>query len=93
MTFTFELHLLPALNALLSNIPVWNVVLTKSNFFSVSFVSFLFYQKDTNDTEKKLPLVKTTLPTGVFDSKALSASNLSAVGNGGSYDILGRSRI
>src|SRR5437867_5695397 len=47
-------------------------------------------KKDTNDTEKKLPLVKTTLPTGVFDSKALSASNLSAVGNGDSYDILGK---
>ncbi len=47
-------------------------------------------KKDTNDTEKKLPLVKTTLPTGVFDSKALSASNLSAVENGDSYDILGK---
>jgi hypothetical protein len=47
-------------------------------------------KKDTNDTEKKLPLVKTTLPTGVFDSKELSASNLSAVGNGDSYDILGK---
>jgi hypothetical protein len=45
---------------------------------------------DTNDTEKKLPLVKTKLPTGVFESKALSASNLSAVGNGDSYDILGK---
>lgn len=47
-------------------------------------------KKDTNDSEKKLPLVKTTLPTGVFESKALSASNLSAVGNGDSYDILGK---
>jgi len=45
---------------------------------------------DTNDTEKKLPLVKSTLPTGVFEGKALSASNLSAVGNGDSYDILGK---
>jgi hypothetical protein len=47
-------------------------------------------KKDTNDSEKKLPLVKTTLPTGVFESKVLSASNLSAVGNGDSYDILGK---
>jgi hypothetical protein len=47
-------------------------------------------KKDTNDTEKKLPLVKTTLPTGVFESKVLSASNLSAVGNGDSYDVLGK---
>ena len=47
-------------------------------------------KKDTNDTEKKLPLVKTTLPTGVFESKVLSASNLSAVRNGDSYDILGK---
>jgi hypothetical protein len=47
-------------------------------------------KKDTNDSEKKLPLVKTTLPTGVFGSKVLSASNLSAVGNGDSYDILGK---
>jgi hypothetical protein len=47
-------------------------------------------KKDTNDTEKKLPLVKTTLPTGVFESKVLSTSNLSAVGNGDSYDVLGK---
>jgi len=47
-------------------------------------------KKDTNDSEKKLPLVKTTLPTGVFESKVLSASNLSAVGNGDSYDILSK---
>jgi hypothetical protein len=47
-------------------------------------------KKDTNDSEKKLPLVKTTLPTGVFESKVLTASNLSAVGNGDSYDILGK---
>jgi hypothetical protein len=47
-------------------------------------------KKDRNESEKKLPLVKTTLPTGVFESKALSASNLSAVGNGNSYDILGK---
>ena len=47
-------------------------------------------KKDTNDTEKKLPLLKTTLPTGVFESKVLSASNLSAVGNGDSYDVLGK---
>jgi len=47
-------------------------------------------KNDTNDSEKKLPLVKTTLPTGVFESKVLSASNLSAVGNGDSYDILGK---
>ena len=47
-------------------------------------------KKDTNDSEKKLPLVKTTVPTGVFESKVLSASNLSAVGNGDSYDILGK---
>ena len=39
---------------------------------------------DTNDTEKKLPFVKSTLPTGVFESKVLSASNLSAVGTGDS---------
>jgi hypothetical protein len=47
-------------------------------------------KKDTNDSKKKLPLVKTTLPAGVFESKVLSASNLSAVGNGDSYDILGK---
>jgi len=47
-------------------------------------------KKDTYDSEKKLPLVKTTLPTGVFESKVLSASNLSAVENGDSYDILGK---
>ena len=47
-------------------------------------------KKDTNDSEKKLPLVKTTVPTGVFESKVLTASNLSAVGNGDSYDILGK---
>ena len=47
-------------------------------------------KKDANDSEKKLPLVKTTLPTGVFESIVLSASNLSAVRNGDSYDILGK---
>jgi hypothetical protein len=47
-------------------------------------------KKDTNDSEKKLPLVQTTLPTGIFESKVLSASNLSVVGNGDSYDILGK---
>jgi hypothetical protein len=47
-------------------------------------------KKDTNDSEKKLALVKTTLPTGVFESKVLSANNLSTVGNGNSYDILGK---
>jgi hypothetical protein len=47
-------------------------------------------KKDTNDSKVKLPLVKTVLPTGVFESKALSASNLSAVGNRDSYDILGK---
>ena len=45
---------------------------------------------DTNVTENKLALVESTLPTGVFESKALSASNLSLVGNGDSYDILGK---
>jgi hypothetical protein len=47
-------------------------------------------KKDTNDTEKKLPLFKTRFPTGVFESKVLSASNLSAVRNRDSYDILGK---
>jgi hypothetical protein len=47
-------------------------------------------KKDTNDTERKLPLVKTTLPTGVFESKVSSVSNLSAIENGDSYDILGK---
>jgi hypothetical protein len=47
-------------------------------------------KKDTMHTEKKLPLVKTTLPSGVFESKVLSASNLSAVRNGDSYDIVGK---
>lgn len=47
-------------------------------------------KKDTNDTEKKLPLVKTTFPIGTFESKVLSASNLSVVGNGDSYDIIGK---
>jgi hypothetical protein len=45
---------------------------------------------DTNVPENKLALVESTLPTGVLKSKALSASNLNAVGNGDSYDILGR---
>jgi hypothetical protein len=47
-------------------------------------------KKDTNDPEKKMPLFKTTLPTGVVESKVLIVSNLSAVGNGDSYDILGK---
>ena len=46
-------------------------------------------KKDTNDSERKLPLVKATLPTGDFKSKVMSVSNLSAVGNGDTYDILG----
>ncbi len=45
---------------------------------------------DRNVTANKLALVKSTLPTEVFESKALSVSNLSAVGNGDSYDILGK---
>ena len=47
-------------------------------------------KKDIIDSEKKLPLVKTTLPTGVFESEVLRASNLIAAGNGDSYDILGK---
>jgi len=45
---------------------------------------------NTNNSEKSLPLIKTPYPTGIFESKVLGASNLSAVGNGDSYDILGK---
>jgi len=45
---------------------------------------------NTNNSEKILPLIKTPYPTGIFESKVLGASNLSAVGNGDSYDILGK---
>jgi hypothetical protein len=45
---------------------------------------------NTNNSDKTLPLVKTPHPTGIFESKVFSASNLSAVGNGDSYEILGK---
>ena len=45
---------------------------------------------NTNNSDKSLPLVKTPHPTGIFESKVFSASNLSAVGNGDSYQILGK---
>ncbi|HEY6949519.1 MAG TPA: hypothetical protein VI146_02830, partial [Nitrososphaeraceae archaeon] len=45
---------------------------------------------NTNNSEKMLPLVKTPHPTGIFESKLLGASNLSAVGNRDSYEILGK---
>jgi len=45
---------------------------------------------NTNNSEERLPLVKTPYPTGIFESKVLGASNLSAVGNGDSYDIMGK---
>ena len=45
---------------------------------------------NTNNSDKRLPLAKTPHPTGIFESKVLGASNLSAVGNGVSYQILGK---
>ena len=45
---------------------------------------------NTNNSDKTLPLVKTPHPTGIFESNVFSASNLSAVGNGDSYEILGK---
>jgi len=45
---------------------------------------------NTNNSDKRLPLVKTPHPNGIFDSKVLGSSNLSAVGNGDSYEILGK---
>jgi hypothetical protein len=45
---------------------------------------------NTNNSEKNLPLIKRPYPTGIFESKVLGVSNLSAVGNGESYDILGK---
>ena len=45
---------------------------------------------NTNNSDKSPHLVKTPHPTGIFESKVFSASNLSAVGNGDSYEILGK---
>ncbi len=44
----------------------------------------------TNNSEKSLPLIKRPYSTGIFESKVLGVSNLSAVGNGESYDIVGK---